>query len=69
MQKVLNLSIAGMHCGSCVRRVTAALEAISGVKIQSVQVGSAQVSFDSDTATQQEIATSIDRIGFQASIQ
>lgn len=69
MQNTLNLSVAGMHCGSCVRRVSTALEAIPGVQVQSVEVGSAHVAFDSDKATPQEIAASINRIGFQASIQ
>ena len=69
MQNTLKLSVAGMHCGSCVRRVTSVLEAVPGVQVQSVEVGSARVTFDSDKATPQEIAASISRIGFQASIQ
>ena len=69
MQNALNISVAGMHCGSCVRRVTTALEAIPGVQIQSVEVGSARIIFDSGKATPQEIVTSINRIGFQASVQ
>ena len=69
MQKSLHLSVTGMHCGSCVRRVTTALEAVPGVQVQSVEVGSAHVAFDPDKATPQEISASVNRIGFQASIQ
>lgn len=69
MQNTLHLSVNGMHCSSCVRRVTTALEAVPGVQVQSVEVGSAQVAFDPAKATPQEIAASINRIGFQASIQ
>lgn len=69
MQNALNLLVAGMHCGSCVRRVTTALEAVPGIQVQSVEIGSAHVVFDPGKATPQEIADSINRIGFQASIQ
>ena len=69
MQNALNLSVTGMHCGSCVRRVTTALEAIPDVQIQSVEVGSARITFDSDKVLPQEVVASINRIGFQASIQ
>lgn len=69
MQKDLNLSVAGMHCGSCVRRVTTALEAVPGVQVGSVEVGSARITFDPDKAMPQEIVASLNRIGFQANIQ
>lgn len=69
MQTTLKFTIAGMHCGSCVRRVTAALESLPGVKIESVEVGSAQIAYDSERATPQEIIASVNRIGFQAGTQ
>ena len=42
MQDTLKLSIEGMHCGACVRRVTNALQAVPGVQVNSVEVGSAE---------------------------
>lgn len=69
MQKTLNLSVTGMHCGSCVRRVTAALQAIPSVQIESVEVGSARIGYNPDATTPEAIVAGIDRIGFQASIQ
>jgi hypothetical protein len=32
MQDTLELSIEGMHCGACVRRVTNALQTVPGVQ-------------------------------------
>jgi copper chaperone CopZ len=37
------LKIEGMHCGSCVRRVTQALAATEGITVEEVTVGSARV--------------------------
>ncbi|HEU5341875.1 heavy metal-associated domain-containing protein [Edaphobacter sp.] len=69
MQNTLNLSVQGMHCGACVRRVTAALEAVPRVRVESVEVGSARIGYDPAEATPEGIVASINRIGFQASVQ
>ena len=39
----LNLQIEGMHCGACVRRVTAAIESVPGVNAVEVRVGAARL--------------------------
>jgi len=62
----LSLAITGMHCGACVRRVTAALEKIQGVQIGTVEVGSAQLEFDPAQADPTIIMASIEKIGFSA---
>ncbi len=67
-QESLRLSIDGMHCGGCVRRVTAALRGVRGVEVDSVEVGSAEMRFDPDRANVEEIASAVDRIGFAARI-
>ena len=69
MQDTLKLSIEGMHCGACVRRVTTALQAVPGVQVGAVEVGSAKLAFDPEEATAQEIAAAVDGIGFPARIQ
>lgn len=69
MNKTLRLSIEGMHCGACVRRVTDAVQRVDGVNLNSVDVGSAQMTFNSDETTAEEIAASVNRIGFQANIE
>jgi copper chaperone len=64
----LDLTIEGMHCGSCVRRVTMALQKVDGVERETlhVEVGSASVNFDAEKATQQEIVDAVNGIGFSA---
>ena len=64
----LDLTIDGMHCGSCVRRVTLALQKVDGVESETVQVeiGSAAVNYDAEKATQQEIVDAVNRTGFSA---
>ena len=69
MQDTLKLSIEGMHCGACVRRVTTALQAVPGVQVGAVEVGSAKLAFDPEEATAQEIAAVVNGIGFPARIE
>jgi copper chaperone len=68
MQDTLKLSIEGMHCGACVRRVTNALQTVPGVQLNSVEVGSAQLQFDPREATPEEIAAAVNGIGFTAQV-
>ena len=69
MQNTLRLSIEGMHCGGCVRRVTSALESVKGVELAFVEVGSAEMTFRSDQISPEEIAAAVNRIGFSARIE
>jgi copper chaperone CopZ len=69
MQHTLRLSIEGMHCASCVRRVTVALQGIYGVKLGPVEVGSAEMTFRPEEANAEEIAAAVNRIGFSARVE
>lgn len=69
MQDTLKLTVNGMHCGACVNRVTTALKNVPGVEVNSVEVGSAQVAFDSSQTTAPQILAAIERIGFSANVQ
>jgi copper chaperone len=69
MQNKLRLSIEGMHCGACVRRVTTALEGVKGVDLGSVEIGSAELRFDPNQASSEQIAAAVDRIGFTTQIK
>ena len=69
METIIQLSIEGMHCGSCERRVTTALAGVDGVRVESVEVGSAQVKFDSAKASAEAITAAVNRIGFTARVQ
>jgi len=68
MENGLTLSIERMHCEACVRRVTAALQAVNGVEVNSVEVSSAHTSFDPDQASVEEIVGAVNRIGFSARV-
>lgn len=56
------VQIDGMHCGSCVRRVGAALAAVEGVQVTEVRVGAAR--FESDPALVSTAVEAIAKIGF-----
>ncbi|MBB5338310.1 heavy-metal-associated domain-containing protein [Tunturiibacter gelidoferens] len=64
MKEALGLSIEGMHCGACVRRVTDALGKVDGVEVNLVEVGSARMTFDPERATLEKIADAVNEIGF-----
>ncbi len=38
------MRIDGMHCGSCIRRVSQALASVEGVNVEEVRLGAARVS-------------------------
>jgi copper chaperone len=68
MKSPLTLSIEGMHCDACVRRVTAALQVVAGVELASVKVGIAQLSFNPKETALENIVDAVNRIGFQAKV-
>jgi copper chaperone len=39
----ITLTIEGMHCGACVRRVTQALHRVPGTIVEEVRIGAARV--------------------------
>lgn len=65
----LKLAIEGMHCGGCVNRVTMALKKTQGVEVRSVEVGSAEVSFDEALVQAEAIAEAVNKIGFVARME
>jgi copper chaperone/Cu+-exporting ATPase len=44
----MKLEVEGMHCGSCVRRLAAALSRVPGARVIAVEVGTADVDVDHD---------------------
>jgi copper chaperone CopZ len=69
MEKIIQMSIEGMHCDGCVRRVTNALSAVDGVRVDSVEVGSATVATDPARVSPEQVAAAVDRIGFTAHVE
>lgn len=64
--KKLSLAIEGMSCGHCVRAVTGALQAVPGVTVDAVAIGSAQVTFDPAQAAEAVIAAAVTAEGYRA---
>jgi copper chaperone CopZ len=67
--KLLTVTIEGMHCGGCVRRVTNALTSVQGTTVETVEVGSAKVSYDAGAVSPEQIIAAVNRIGFKAEAQ
>jgi copper chaperone len=59
------LKIDGMSCNHCVRTVTSALDAVPGVHVQQVTIGAAQVSYDADQVTRQQLVEAVEEVGFE----
>ncbi len=63
------LTIEGMHCGNCVRRVKAALESVDGVTLDAVDVGRASGTFDPEATNAQALANAVARVGYKAAVE
>jgi copper ion binding protein len=61
------LTIGGMSCQHCVRAVREALEAVPGVTVSRVEIGSAEVSFDATQSSAEAIAAAVSDAGYDAS--
>jgi copper chaperone len=68
MKQTISLTVDGMHCDGCVRRVTHALNAIGGVQVDSVEVGSASVTVDPAQVSPERIKAALMNIGFTARV-
>lgn len=64
-----NLSIRGMHCIACVRRVERALAQIEGVAATKVDLiaGKAAVEYDPEQATETVLKEAVRGLGFGVS--
>ena len=69
MKQIVQLAIEGMHCDACVRRVTNALNGVKGVRVDSVKVGSAEVSFDPKVVAPEKVTAAVNGIGFKAQFE
>ena len=62
----LRLSIDGMTCQHCVRAVTSALQAVPGVTVEHVEIGTAVVDYEPAQATEQAIVDAVNDEGYEA---
>lgn len=60
----MTVKIDGMTCGSCVAHVSKALEALAGVQVEQVQIGTATVSFDPASTSGKQISQAIEDEGY-----
>jgi len=65
MTRNLKLTIDGMHCGGCVTRLSNTLRKIDGVELRHAEVGAAEVAYDDERVSREQIASAVERIGFQ----
>jgi copper chaperone CopZ len=56
--------IEGMGCAHCVEAVRRELQSLPGVRIDSVSIGEAQVSFDEKAASLQAVEGAIRKAGY-----
>ena len=63
------LRIDGMHCGSCVRRVTQALNSTVGVEVEEVRIGAARLKSSSDTPPVDAMLAALAKAGFSAQLE
>ncbi|MDE3150303.1 MAG: heavy-metal-associated domain-containing protein [Acidobacteriota bacterium] len=63
------LQIDGMHCGSCVRRVSQALAAVDGVQVEEVRVGAAKLSSAADPAPIELAIAALAKTGYPAHLE
>ncbi|HEV2464966.1 MAG TPA: cation transporter [Acidobacteriaceae bacterium] len=61
----VTLNIDGMHCGSCVRRVTQTLERLPGAEVVEVRIGAARLKTD-DTA---QAVAALAKAGYTARVE
>ncbi len=64
----VKLSIERMSCGHCVNRVSAALSALDGVKVERVSVGTAEVSLDPGKSSSTTLVDALAKIGYPTQV-
>lgn len=63
------LHIDGMHCGSCVRRVTQALSTTAGVEVQEVRIGAARLKSSADSPPVDAAIAALAKAGYSARLE
>jgi copper chaperone len=64
----LHLSITGMSCGHCVARVSKTLSALEGLEVEQVRIGSADLRFDPERQSVDEILDAVRDVGYEPSV-
>ena len=64
----VTLRVDNMHCGSCVRRVTQALERLGGVTVDEVRIGGARVRL-ADGVPESSVLSAVEKAGFPVFVE
>jgi copper chaperone len=64
--QTINIQIDGMSCGHCLNAVRQALTGTKGVRVESVQIGGALVSYDESITEPSKIEAAIADAGYPA---
>lgn len=62
----IQIAISGMSCGHCVSRVSKALSALPGVRVDAVEVGSARVVYEAAAVSRERILAAVRDLGYGA---
>lgn len=62
--KTKELKIEGMSCGHCVESVRKELSKIPHVKVESVEIGTANVRYEEGTVEETQLARAIEEAGY-----
>ncbi len=65
----LKLTIEGMACENCVKKVISALDTMPGVSKLNVQIGKATMEIDGVQATEEKVLSAIIDAGFTAKVK
>jgi copper chaperone len=63
------LRIDGMHCGSCMRRVTQALNTTGGVEVEEVRIGAARLQSTDDNPPVEAAIAALAKAGYSARLE
>jgi copper chaperone CopZ len=58
------VAVEGMSCGHCVARVTRAIQAVPGVRVDHVEIGEVRAAYDPAVASEDRIREAIAAAGF-----
>jgi len=67
--QTVNLTVSGMTCGACVRRVEQAIKSMDGVKSVKVALDSGLVSVEGNVSQSvKEIMAALEEVGYPANV-
>ena len=58
------LAIEGMSCNHCVSSVNNALASTEGVSVESVEIGKAEITYNPEQVTHDQLVAAVEDIGF-----